>query len=351
MATSATFSASKNLGSPQTATNNSTTQGGGGGAQNSAGDSIMLSFDPVLSQIEAHRIVAVLEKSLDRLQLLALLSHEVSALLENAASKTTPGGVPNAGAGGDNTLKGVGGILEQQQRLESRYEELLGLTADRKHNPLEPKLDMTCFKGVENVARKKHVEELRSISTSLKEQARQLCSQLKENPNDIDNWRRVVETRTHFLSTLSTCAQELSTPSISAPSHQGGAASPGSPGEDTSGINIPFQITMRYDSFARNVLGEENNQRVAEETVRREKDTNQSVKKLHQEVAAEKLKKDQELEARNATISELKQQLRALKQQTKDDMDRLRAESEANRDGVRRAAMDSQRRLRAQIDS
>ena len=319
-----------------------------------------LSFDPYLSQIESHRIIAVIEKALERLQLLALLSHEVSTQLESASNNKTGGGAAQAAAiptGGDDSLKGVGGILEHQQRLEGRYEELLTLTAHKKHNPLEPKLEMSCFKGVENLTRKKHMEELRSLSTHLKEQARQLCSQLKENPNDVDNWRRVVEQRSGFIAVLSTAVQELSTPATTITTTTA-AASPSSnlssaAGDASSsggGITLPFQITMRYESFARHVLGEQHDLQTAEEIVKREKDTNQSVKKLHQDVALEKQKKEQELEQRNVQLSDLKQQLRLLKQQTKEDMDRYRAETEAKRDGTRRAALDVERQLKNQID-
>jgi len=288
-----------------------------------------LSFDPSLSQIESHRIIAVIEKALERLQLLALLSHEVSTQLESASNNKTGGGAAQAAAlptGGDDSLKGVGGILEHQQRLEGRYEELMTFTAHKKHNPLEPKLEMSCFKGVENLTRKKHMEELRSLSTHLKEQARQLCSQLKENPNDVDNWRRVVEQRSGFIAVLSTAVQELSTPATTITTTTTTTAAAGD-ASSSGGINLPFQITMRYESFARHVLGEQHDLQTAEEIVKREKDTNQSVKKLHQDVALEKQKKEQELEQRNVQLSDLKQQLRLLKQQTKEDMDRYRAET------------------------
>lgn len=51
-----------------------------------------------------------------------------------------------------------------------------------------------------------------AISAQLKEFAKQLTRQLKENPNDADNWKKVLNERNELTNTLAACVKEVFDP-------------------------------------------------------------------------------------------------------------------------------------------
>ena len=153
-------------------------------------------LNAVLSQSEAQRVVGSLHKCIEKLQLLSILSYEGIETGEE-------------GGGGADGSSGVGTILDSQRKMELRYGELLQATAAVKGNPLDPSLDLTCFASIDNKEQRKHHEELQKVSKDLKEYSRDLCRQLKENPNDTNNWNKVVTGRTELVSLLHACSKEL----------------------------------------------------------------------------------------------------------------------------------------------
>ena len=82
---------------------------------------------------ESIRISALLEKTEERLQLLALLSSE-SSPFEQQGSKSSSGATASAADGEDASNGSVAHILEEQKRLEARYEQLLLLRGNKKAN-------------------------------------------------------------------------------------------------------------------------------------------------------------------------------------------------------------------------
>eukprot|EP00331_Platyophrya_macrostoma_P024300 CAMPEP_0176452370 /NCGR_PEP_ID=MMETSP0127-20121128/28494_1 /TAXON_ID=938130 /ORGANISM="Platyophrya macrostoma, Strain WH" /LENGTH=125 /DNA_ID=CAMNT_0017840809 /DNA_START=25 /DNA_END=398 /DNA_ORIENTATION=- len=111
-----------------------------------------LNFSPTLAPMEAHRVVAAFEKAIERLQLLTLLNYE------SAGEATANATLGKKGTSAASTLKdksrgedkGVGALLDEQKRLEARYEQLLVATKKVHANPLDPALDAQCFAHVEN---------------------------------------------------------------------------------------------------------------------------------------------------------------------------------------------------------
>lgn len=285
-----------------------------------------LTFSPVLSRIDTQRVVAVVEKAIERLQLLSMLNFEVPADMGNP--QTDP-----------NASRGVGSILEEQKRLEARYEALVLATQKLHSNPMEPQLDAQCFAHVENRKEKEQLEELRQISVALKEQSKLLCRQLKDNPNDADNWRKIIGERSELITVLSSCVRELMSSATTVDSMGDGGAAAHAAGASLS----------NYEVFAKKVLDEQSASQWADELVKKEKETNQNVKQLQNEVRHERVMKEEELEARHKSIAELKAELRILKQSVKESMDKLRAETEAGSEAQQRAALDQQRILRNKL--
>jgi IQ domain-containing protein G len=290
----------------------------------SATTQVVLQHSPTLTRVETHRVIAVLEKAVERLHLLAMLDEQGPKTATGAPAMSTLGGAEDGG-------RGVGGILEEQKHLEARYEELIRITQKQRHNPMDPQLDAACFSHVRDHEEEARIEELRDVSRRLKEQSRLLCRQLKDNPNDAENWQKIVSERAELGVLLSACVRELQKSS-----QLNDVADMASQGAHQLG---------NYEEFAKKVLEEQVASQWAEELVKREKETNQNVKQLQNEVKQERALKEEELEKRHKVIAELKTELRVLKQGVKERMDRLRAETEAATEAQKRAALDVQRVL------
>ncbi|CUF77808.1 Hypothetical protein, putative [Bodo saltans] len=308
-----------------------------------------LNFSPSLQAMESHRVVAALEKAIERLQLLTLLNYEAAAdatALNNTSAnggsttrgdgkdKTKNGSTQGGPAGGED--KGVGSLLDEQKRLEARYEQLLVATKKVHHNPLDPALDALCFAHVENSERKAHVDELARISTKLKEQSKMLCRQLKENPNDADNWKKITTERSELIVLLSACVREITSSAAA---------------NFDASANDPSAAAATYELYAKKVLDEQSAQIWADDLVKKEKEINQNVKQLQSEVKMERQNKERELEECHKKLTELKTELRLLKREVKERSEKMRAETEAAAEGQQRKALDVQRFVRKDISS
>lgn len=287
-----------------------------------------LTLPPTLSRTDTHRVAAVLEKAIERLQLLTLLNYDTPASFVPEKSSGTPTGT--SAREHENVNRGVGSILDEQKRLEARYEALLAATQKQHNNPMDPSLDPLCFSHVENHQQAQQLEELRQISQSLKGQSKLLCRQLKDNPNDADNWRKIVGERQELITMLLTCVRELMTSNNVA-----------DPTEATSAKQL-----SSYETFAKKVLDEQSAAIWADELVKKEKETNQNVKQLQNEVKYERQMKEEERDKRQKIIADLKTELRLLKQHVKTTMDKIRAGTEASSEALQREALETERKIR-----
>ena len=172
-------------------------------------------LNAVMTNVEALRVTGCLHKSIEKLQLLSILTYEGFDSADEGGNGAGGGGGGGGGGGAADGSSGVGAILESQRKMEQRYGELLKATATVKSNPLDPSLDLTCFTSIDNKEQRKHQEELQKVSKDLKEYSRDLCRQLKENPNDMNNWNKVVTGRTELITLLQSCAKEMQASSCS----------------------------------------------------------------------------------------------------------------------------------------
>ncbi len=303
-----------------------------------------LNFSASLQTVDAHRVTAALEKAIERLQLLTMLNYETSseAVVGGTATAASASQSKNRSKGGQGNEadKGVGALLEDQQRLEARYEQLLVATKKVHSNPLDPQLDAQCFAHVENAERRGQLEELQRISIQLKEQSKLLCRQLKENPNDADNWKKIVTERSELIALLSMCVRELTSGSTTVESNDV---------QQTAAAAATVQQVSTYEQFAKKVLDEQSAQIWADDLVKKEKEINQNVKQLQSEVKLERLNKERELEECHRKLTDLKTELRLLRRDVKERGDKLRAETEAASEAQQRKALDNQRVVRNAI--
>ena len=108
-----------------------------------------------LSAIEAQRAIAVLEECLEKLAFLGSITPDVLAHRDELSQFV-----------GDEISR----IIEEQKRLEQKYEELIAQRG--------------VLKGLSNKSKyKQNQVEIQDVSRALRESTKNLCRNLKDNPN------------------------------------------------------------------------------------------------------------------------------------------------------------------------
>lgn len=324
----------------------------------------VLTLPPNLSRIEGHRVLASLQKAIERLKLLTLLDAEQlskTAAAAAGATTTTTGtnnnandhGMTNTNSAGEflnadgttasgaaNQNSGIAQILQEQARLEQRYDSLVAASKARQgKNPNEPVLDPQCFAHVPDQNEQKRQQELQEVASSLKSHSKMLCRLLKDNPCDADNWRKIIMERSDLIAALDACAVELAQT----------CQPPGTGGANNNNNNSSGGLPGSFQKFATKVLEDQAASVWADGLVRKERETNQNVKQLQNDVKAERSLKEQEIEQRQKMISELKGQLTSLRNTVRAQLDQLRSQTEASSEAQQREALNRQRELKEKI--
>ncbi|ESL09730.1 hypothetical protein TRSC58_02546 [Trypanosoma rangeli SC58] len=371
-----------------------------------------------LGFISTNRVVAVLEKAIERLELLTLL--DTTSPEEGAAHPLLPGGGVTANAAGADQANSsfavrkavvmpssgedmprktmrevnlallavantqhtgrptVAELVEERQRLERRYAELLRKTKQAKPSPNEPELDPSCFAAIEDIERAAVMEELRQTSRTLREHNKALFIQLKDNPHDADNWKKIGNERYELTQLLQALVRELrtgyntarasisagglqrinskrqrfeNTESFGTESREATMSLPKSRfgstlqmKRSTRGPSAPRVPLMScFDKFAKLISDEQNAQHWADELLIKEKEMNQNVKQLQYDLKAEKALKEKDIAERRQRIEKLKVKLRLEKKQVKQQSEMVRAEVEASHEARQRSAREEER--------
>ncbi|KAK7200501.1 hypothetical protein NESM_000105200 [Novymonas esmeraldas] len=203
-------------------------------------------FSTQLDFIKVNRAVASLERAVERLELLSLLdatgpgSSTADTLHKGTAAAAatsfqlhSPSRGPAVLAGVDHEAnaattqriadvlavsqqqrdRGRASVLEllaEQQALERRYGELLTQAQPTVSlHPGEPQLPTQCFANVRDPAQAALQRELASVSGRLRDTNRLLCTQLQDNPQDMDNWAKVCNERRELTALLKEVIEEL----------------------------------------------------------------------------------------------------------------------------------------------
>ncbi|GET93511.1 hypothetical protein, conserved [Leishmania tarentolae] len=215
------------------------------------------SFSTQLPLIKVNRAVALLERAVERLELLNLLdsagptpgtekSHPNSSGTGAASSAiaAAPGAAdsfsPHHSSRGPAALVGISHdacvstaqkvaevlavtqeqrgcgrasvleLLAEQRVLERRYGELLTQAQPTVLlHPGEPQLHPKCFAHLRDPSKAALQQELALVSSRLRDTNRLLCTQLQDNPQDMDNWAKVCNGRRELTALVREVIEEL----------------------------------------------------------------------------------------------------------------------------------------------
>ena len=125
--------------------------------------------------VASQRVVAILEDTLDKLNFLASITPDVLAHREELSEFV-----------GDEISR----VIEEQRKLESKYEELISMRGQ--------------LKGLANKNKyKQNQQDIQEVSRALRESTKNLCRNLKDNPNVTGNLLKIQDERNDLAELLS----------------------------------------------------------------------------------------------------------------------------------------------------
>ena len=134
-----------------------------------------------LTVIESARISSIIEEALEKLSFLASITPDVMAHRDELSQIV-----------GDEITR----IIQEQRGLELRYEELIA--------------QRSSLKALSNKAKYKENQELiKEVARALRESTKELCRNLKGNPNIAENLSKIQTERSNLQNLLSKTLREL----------------------------------------------------------------------------------------------------------------------------------------------
>ncbi len=193
-------------------------------------------------------------------------------------------------------------ILEEQRKLGARYEAL-----SQQRSKEQDTMSME--------EQQKKEAELAAIQEKLKENTRKLSRNLKETPNESNNWKKIQTERAEIQNVLSNCLREMQNGLLpqSKYKHMKNPQFnyPNSP-------STQQRLEVSYELFFKKVKEEIKDRQMLQAIQEQEVMLNRIVKSLQNEVKKEKDLKKYEIEERNQKVNELVNQLRELKELTQE---------------------------------
>ena len=192
-------------------------------------------------------------------------------------------------------------IIDEQRRLEQRYEELIAQRG--------------ILKGLANKSKYKQNQiEIQDVSRALRESTKNLCRNLKDNPNISGNLMKIQKERESLQDMLQRTVRELE-----------------------SGYTFETLVTQ-VDSDMRE-------KERLDELVRREQEAKSAVRRLTTELENERRTYEIELKKRKAKISMLKEELIEIKSKTTGETSHMRKNAQAKTAATKRTYMQTERRM------
>ena len=242
-----------------------------------------------LTVIESARISSIIEEALEKLSFLASITPDVMAHRDELSQIV-----------GDEITR----IIQEQRGLELRYEELIAQRAS--------------LKALSNKAKYKENQELiKEVARALRESTKELCRNLKGNPNIAENLSKIQTERSNLQNLLSKTLRELRENSFST------------------------LTTTVEEEKARNDM--------ILEVIAKEKEVSASVKKLQEDLSSERHQHEAEVEERNEIISKLKEELQEVRTKSAIETKYLQKESRARLQSLNRIYYQSTSELDEQI--
>ena len=204
-----------------------------------------------LSVIESARISSIVEEALEKLSFLASITPDIMAHRDELSTIV-----------GDEITR----IIQEQRGLETRYEELIAQRATLKALSNKQKA-------------KENQEQIQEVARALRESTKELCRNLKGNPNIAENLSKIQTERSNLQNLLSKTLRELRENAFST-----------------------LTTTVEEDKARNDMILE---------VIAKEKEVSAAVKGLQEDLANERQQHAAEVEERNDIISKLKEQLQA----------------------------------------
>ena len=242
-----------------------------------------------LTVIESARISSIIEEALEKLSFLASITPDVMAHRDELSQIV-----------GDEITR----IIQEQRGIELRYEELIA--------------QRSSLKALSNKAKYKENQELiKEVARALRESTKELCRNLKGNPNIAENLSKIQTERSNLQNLLSKTLRELRENSFST------------------------LTTTVEEEKARNDM--------ILEVIAKEKEVSASVKKLQEDLSSERHQHEAEVEERNEIISKLKEELQEVRTKSAIETKYLQKESRARLQSLNRIYGQSTSELDEQI--
>jgi len=238
----------------------------------------------VLSPIETQRAIAILDETIEKLSFLGSITPDVLQHRDELSKFV-----------GDE----ISHIIYEQRQLEARYEELIAQRG--------------ALKGLANKSKYKEVQcEIQDVSRALRESTKNLCRNLKDNPNISDNLVKIQQERTELIEILAQTVREM----------------------QESGTFKTLVMKVHGDKLAQDRL---------HEIIQREKDMAGAVKQLDGDLNSEKREHANRVADQKAEIARLKEQLQSIKSKTTVDAKYFRKEAHAMTSSILRTYRQAER--------
>ena len=210
-----------------------------------------------LSAVEAQRVVAVLEETVEKLNFLGSITPDVLAH-RNELSQYA----------GDEISR----IITDQRSLEMRYETLIAQRGK--------------LKGLANKSKyKANQAEIQEVSRALRESTKTLCRNLKDNPNIHGNLLKIQEERSALCDLLQSTIKEL-------------------------------RNHGTFDTLVEYVEKRQREEARLKSIIDGEKETSQVVAQLEKDLQRERADHEREVKERKAAIAKLKEEVHDVRSNT-----------------------------------
>ncbi|EFC44404.1 hypothetical protein NAEGRDRAFT_79803 [Naegleria gruberi] len=304
--------------------------------------------DYTVSPIYALRVSAVIEDTLEKLQLLDLLSGDIKEFMgsDDQEKEEDEDAL-------DQETNAVANILEDQKVLGKRYEQLsFFLRANKQDNHMSQSLEEI----------NKVKDELEMIQRKLKDNTKKLCRNLKETPNELENWKKIQSERHEIQTIFVTLLREIQAGLIppqaksTIPKNRGlnySTVVEENDEEESETVSVPQSIIpdVPYESFMKKVAEEKEKKQYLQHITEIESKTLEQVNKLKIEVIKEKELKKTEVDDRSTKVNTLLNKLRKLKKLTADEDSKTKATEEASHESRRRREASTLHKLESESRS
>lgn len=230
-----------------------------------------------LSTLEAVHVYGLLRSTLDKLALVGLITVDPKVQAQELTQSV-----------GEEITR----MISEQKELEKRFEELIAAQHVLRNLPNKSKLR-------ENQA------ELQRVAEALRQSTKQLCRNLKDNPNVAENMAKVAAERQALQLLISASLSDL-------------------------------EAKLKIQPILESVLAQEAAEVEMKETIEHERSTTAAVKQLRNDLKDEKADHEEKMRDKKKTLTALKEQLKDVKMNTAIDTRSLEKELKAGNESSKR---------------